>query len=397
MGLNNGIDTMKILFVAPTDPRDTTYGGQQRTHVVWKGLCSIPNATVCVVVPVAHQFMERFDEADGVFRVCLEKRWTPGWILGRLIKVVSSYFDVPLGKDIRKLRRFVDDVDVVISRLIQPAFAYKLWELAPLFIDVDDIQTLDWDLHAQLTGESRKPFYRFKRWLLGLIQNQVFAKACHLWLPVADNLTLVNHPSMSCLPNIACPPLPSVENDIGSNNELLFIGLMSSSPNYLALDSFLCDHWKQLKLDFPTFEFLIVGSGLPERYKVAWTQYDGVKVLGRVEDLRPLYKESLAVITPMLIGMGSCIKVLEALAMGRVVVTTRRGARGIPTELCTSDNGILLFDGYKELKASIIQLMDVKERRRMQLGAVAFVKENFSQEHINSTLYNDLKTTKVKV
>ena len=388
---------MNIVFIAQTDPRETAYGGQQRTHAIWKGLCSIPGVTVRVVVPVAHRYMENHDEAVGISRICLEKRWMPGWILGRLIKSVSSYFDVSLGKDIRKLRRFVGDVDVVISRFIQPAFAYKLWTLAPLFVDVDDIQTLDWDLRAQLTGENQNFFYRLKRWFLGLIQNHVFGKACHLWLPVADNLTQINHPSMSCLPNIACPPLPSVENDIGSNNELLFIGLMSSSPNYLALDSFLCDHWKQLKLDFPTFEFLIVGSGLPERYKVAWTQYDGVKVLGRVEDLRPLYKESLAVITPMLIGMGSCIKVLEALAMGRVVVTTRRGARGIPVEQCTSDNGILLFNDYNELKASIIQLMDEKVRKRMQLGAVRFVKENFSQEHIDSILCNDLKTIKVNV
>lgn len=383
---------VNILFLASTDPRETSYGGQQRTHVLWKGLKSIGVTYTIVLVP--HKFQEDYDDVDKIYRVCLERRHSLGWFAQRLLKRFIPYWDTPIAYDQRKFREFIEtrigEVDIVVSRFIQPAAALRLWLIAPLFVDADDIHTFEFDAQTQLLGNGL--LRRLKRRLLGRFQFAVYAEAKKIWVPAQEHVGLLPDYPMAWLPNIPCPPLPDVSDNLVERKHLMFVGLMASNPNYLALDAFFKNYWSDLKKIYPDLEFDVIGGGLPSLYADSWNQYAGVNLHGFVADLRPFYEKSFAVVTPMLIGMGTCIKVLEALRMGRPVISTDQGLRGIANERRTPANGIHVFSDLNTLVSAIAMLRRFSsgEYRDMAKNAMRFIEEFYSQQAVNEILAKDL-------
>ena len=378
---------MKILFVCPTDPRETSYGGQQRTHVLWKGLQSVGD--VWTVVPVPHKWQEERDEQNRIYKLCLERRYSPGWFAQRLLSRFIPYWNCSWAYEWKRLHRQFADVDVVVARYIKMAAAFKLWKLAPLYVDGDDIHTLEFDLHTKEVGNNLKR--RIQRKLLGCFQDKIYRKARLIWVPAMEQVGLLPQYPFAYLPNIPCGDLPDYSKTLGDENTLFFVGLMSSEPNQVAVDWFLKFFWSRLKVDFPAMRLRIAGGGLPASYRAAWTRFADVEVLGFQKDILSYYRNSLALVTPMQIGMGSCIKVLESLSIGRCVLSTGQGLRGIQVSDRDKENGIFEFCDYETLRAALQSLREPTCRSATQQGAVLFVGKQFSFEEICRRLMKDLR------
>ena len=382
---------MKILFVVYTDPREKGYGGQQRTHAIWTGLRAIPGATVKTVVPVAHKENEFVDEENGVYKLCFDRRYTPGWFLERIVRRLIPYFGCSLGCNWKQLHKKFADSDVVVSRGITPVGRFKLDRMGiPLYLDADDIHTLEFDLHTKTVGNSI--WRRIQRLVLSRFQFTVYSKSRRIWVPALEHVSLFPEYPFSWLPNIPCPPLPDVANARGDANRLLFVGLMASPPNFMAIDTFLKTYWARLRSDFPQLALDVAGKGLPQHYAEEWARYEGVNILGYVADIRKLYERSLALITPMIMGAGTCIKVLEALRMGRPVISTAQGLRGIPVERRVHEMGLFQYDTYADLYAAICYLREQGEGDRIAMAsrAIDFVESTYSQREVNSGLARDI-------
>lgn len=378
---------MKILFVCPTDPRETSYGGQQRTHVLWKGLQSVGD--VWTVVPVPHKWQEERDEQNRIYKLCLERRYTPGWFAQRLLSRFIPYWNCSWAYEWKRLHRQFADVDVVVARYIKMAAAFKLWKLAPMYVDGDDIHTLEFDLHTKEVGNNLKR--RIQRKILGRFQDKIYRKARLIWVPAMEQVGLLPQYPFAYLPNIPCGDLPDYSKTLGDENTLFFVGLMSSEPNQVAVDWFLKSFWSRLKVDFPAMRLRIAGGGLPASYRAAWTRFADVEVLGFQKDILSHYRNSLALVTPMQIGMGSCIKVLESLSIGRCVLSTGQGLRGIQVSDRDKENGIFEFCDYETLRAALQSLRELTCRSATQQGAVLFVGKQFSFEEICRRLMKDLR------
>lgn len=373
---------MKILYVCPTDPRETSYGGQQRTHVIWRGLQSIGD--VWSVVPVPHRSQEECDEVNHRYKICLDRRYSLGWIAQRLLSRFIPYWNCSWAYDWKRLHRLFADVDVVVARFIKTAAAFKLWKLAPMYVDGDDIHTLEFDLHTKEVGNGL--WRRIQRFLIGRFQDRMYRKARVIWVPAQEHVGLLPQYPLAYLPNIPCGELPDYSQTLGDANTLLFIGLMVSEPNQIAIDWFLKSFWEQLKCDFPMLRLRIVGGGLPESYRAVWSRFSGVEILGFQKDIMAYYRHSLAMITPMRIGMGSCIKVLESLRVGRCVLSTGQGLRGVLASDRTNENGIFEFCDYKTLRAALQSLREPHCRSAAQQGGMRFVRKHFSMNEVNSSL-----------
>lgn len=379
---------MKIVFVAYTDPRDATYGGEQRTHVIWKGLRSIPGSMVRVIVPVPHKALEKDSPEDGIAHVCFERRYSIGWFLQRVLKKFIPYWDSSWAYDWRGMHRICADADVVVARYIKSAAAFRMWEIAPLYIDADDIHTLEFDAETRVMGNN--PWRAFLRFILGLYQNAIYKKAHCIWLPALDQVKLLKGLPTSWLPNIPCGHFPDLSNVPSDINRLFFVGLMASSPNFMAIDLFLRKHWDLLKKEFPLLTLDVAGSGLPSRFARDWRQYLGVNLLGYVPDIGRCYRRSGALLTPMVMGMGTCIKVFESLRMGRPVISTSQGLRGIPMEKRVPANGIFQYDSHESLVAAIHTLQSISESERIKMAkaGMELVEESYSQRVVNQILQN---------
>ena len=331
-------------------------------------------------MPVPHREQEDFNEKLRIYKVCLEKRYSLGWFAQRLLKRFIPYWDCSWAYNQKAFRRLIGDrigkVDAVVSRYIRPVAAFKLWEIAPLYVDADDIHTFEFDAETRVVGNSLKR--RLQRWLLARFQFRIYKLAKSIWVPAPEQLSLLPNYPLTCLPNISCRSLPDYSNLPGDENTLFFVGLMSSDPNRVAIGWFLSTYWVKLKEQFPKLKLRIVGDGLSTDLEKKWNAFPDVEILGWQVDADRYYKDSLALITPMQIGMGSCIKVRESLALGRCVISTAKGLRGIDPRDWISENGIFPFDDIVSLASSIRKLQDDQARVRAQCGGRQFVQSKFS-------------------
>lgn len=122
---------------------------------------------------------------------------------------------------------------------------------------------------------------------------------------------------------------PVSEPDRAVRPKAIVLLVAAGNPmNVKGLHDFLSFSWPIVQRDVPEAEFLIVGGVGDSMDHIS----DHVRVLGRVEDLRPLYAEARVVINPAAAGTGLKIKTVEALCNLRPVVCWPSGAEGIEAE-----------------------------------------------------------------
>ena len=132
---------------------------------------------------------------------------------------------------------------------------------------------------------------------------------------------------------------------------LLFTGSMDYSANIDAVVWFVNNIWPELCRQHPALSFAIVGRDpAPEVRALAG---DRVTVTGTVPDVRPYYSGALAAVVPLRFGSGTRLKILEAMAAGIPVISTRLGAEGLDLEDGTH---LLLADSESEMIAAVSRL-----------------------------------------
>ncbi|GBD17430.1 D-inositol-3-phosphate glycosyltransferase [bacterium HR26] len=110
----------------------------------------------------------------------------------------------------------------------------------------------------------------------------------------------------------------------------------------------------------------------------------GVRLVGRVPDPRPWLERAGIVVVPLLSGSGTRLKVLEAFAAGRPVVSTRLGAAGLEVE---DGVHLLLADSPEEMAAAIARLVESPElRERLVENAWRLVDERYRWTTIGQRL-----------
>lgn len=115
---------------------------------------------------------------------------------------------------------------------------------------------------------------------------------------------------------------------------LLFIGSFAHLPNLLAVDYFLRDVWPRLEPLQPVLH-IIAGSRhqyfldrYQDRVQVDLAQ-PGIEVEDFVADVRPAYERAAVVVAPLVASAGTNIKIMEAMAMGKAIVSTPDGIHGL--------------------------------------------------------------------
>ena len=145
-----------------------------------------------------------------------------------------------------------------------------------------------------------------------------------------------------------------------------FIGRMDYYPNQECMQRFCREVWPSLKPQRPGLKLLIVGADpSPEVMKLA--ELPGVTVTGSVPDVRPFVRRSALMVAPLAIARGTQNKILEAMAMGVPVLTSRIAAGGVDAE---PGEHLLVADSPDELGAAIVRvLQQPAERQRLAQAA----------------------------
>jgi polysaccharide biosynthesis protein PslH len=116
---------------------------------------------------------------------------------------------------------------------------------------------------------------------------------------------------------------------------LLFVGSFQHFPNVVAYRFFTERVWPLLREKFPRMTLTVVGGPDHLAHWRAFTELpepppdERIRILGFVADVRPLYVEANLALVPTTVSAGTNLKVLEAMAMRRAVVSTTSGCAGL--------------------------------------------------------------------
>ncbi len=131
----------------------------------------------------------------------------------------------------------------------------------------------------------------------------------------------------------------------------------------------------RIRQEIPDVRLSIVGQNPPEIVKTT-AKGSGIDVLGRVEDIRPEILRGSVFVVPTRIGSGIRLKILEAMAMRRPVVSTSVGCEGIGAE---PEVDILVADVPKMFAASVVQLLrDQSRAARIADSAAALIHRRYA-------------------
>jgi polysaccharide biosynthesis protein PslH len=108
---------------------------------------------------------------------------------------------------------------------------------------------------------------------------------------------------------------------------LVYFGLLSTVPNVDAVVHFVRDIWPRIAEANPEARCKIIGGGAPPLF--LGLVGPRVELTGFVSDLRPHLAAAAAVVVPLRLGGGTRLKIVEAMAMGKAIVSTTLGAEGI--------------------------------------------------------------------
>ncbi len=154
--------------------------------------------------------------------------------------------------------------------------------------------------------------------------------------------------------------------------DLLFSGKMDYRPNVDAVLWFADEVWPRILAKRPSTTWAIVGQK-PHPRLDRLRGLDGVTITGWVERVQPYLAGGMVYVMPFRIGSGTRLKLIEAMASGKPIVSTRMGAEGFPVQ---NGRQLLLADGAEEMETAVLSLLDDPiARERLSVTAVAFAQQ----------------------
>jgi polysaccharide biosynthesis protein PslH len=167
-------------------------------------------------------------------------------------------------------------------------------------------------------------------------------------------------------------------------DRVLFVGSMDWMPNSDGVRYFVQEVWPLIREARTAAEFHIVGRN-PSRSVCGLAAVPGVKVLGTVRDVRPHLSEASAVVVPLRIGGGTRIKIFEAMAMNKAVISTSIGAEGLDVR---HQENILLADNARAFADSVIQVLEnCRLRKTLGENGRELVVSRFGTEPVARQFY----------
>ena len=155
---------------------------------------------------------------------------------------------------------------------------------------------------------------------------------------------------------------------------LVFTGSMDWLPNEDAMLYFCREILPLIRAEEPEVTLSIVGRApTPAVRRLAGDP--AISVTGRVDDVRPHVRGGAVYVVPLRIGGGTRLKIFEAMAMGKAVVSTSVGAEGLPV---TDGEHVLLADEPRRFAQSVVRLLrDTGRRRELERAARTLVVDHY--------------------
>jgi glycosyltransferase involved in cell wall biosynthesis len=174
-----------------------------------------------------------------------------------------------------------------------------------------------------------------------------------------------------------------------NTNVLLFVGTLSYQPNKDGITWFIKSIFSHFKKLHPDATLLVAGRNPSDEIKNLCAMRNDIKLYSNVSDVKEYYKKCKAAIVPILSGGGTRIKILEAAAANRPVLSTPTGADGLDFK---AEHDLLLFQNADEFCIQYSKLLSGENYQSLVNNARSLLLSTYSKLQFDHTMKNVLSS-----
>ena len=388
---------MKILFLSPTVPFPLTDGGRIRVFNLLKQIAAKSDITLLALEtqPTDEEGVAELQQLGVQVHLVPNAPTLPRVSLRTLINafhrqqpITVARYDLPAYRQKFKELIATEDYDLVHYEMFHTAQFHTETDLPGVLSQ----QNVDSEIWRRLCGETANPFYKFVYWT----QQRAFQRYERVLSPKFDAVTCTSdidatvfqhhcaEDAIAIIPNGVDVTHFQPDFTTEAPAHLIYIGSMAWYPNEDAVAFFADEILPGIQSEVPEVQFSIVG-GNPSARVQKLEEREGVIVTGRVPEIKPYFAESTVFVVPLRIGSGTRLKILEALAMGKAIVSTSVGAEGLDLK---DGEEIFIADEPKPFAEAVTRLLtDPALRRRIGENGRARVEKDYDWRSIGEKLY----------
>ncbi|MDD2563440.1 MAG: glycosyltransferase family 4 protein [Salinivirgaceae bacterium] len=173
--------------------------------------------------------------------------------------------------------------------------------------------------------------------------------------------------------------LPTQDLELTNHNSIYFIGSLDWSPNQEGILWFVDKIWNNILKEYPEAMFHIAGRNAPVSFKHKINKKN-IQFHGQVDDAKAFALKHNIMVSPLLTGSGMRVKLVEAMALQKPIVSTRIGAEGIPV---VNHTHMMLADKERDFADAIVDLLKSPEKcKNIGNNARALIEKQFDNEVI---------------
>lgn len=379
---------MKILWVKAGGLLPPDMGGKIRSYNILKQLARSHEITLFTFYPEhpadQHLLGNSFFSKIVAVPLPLPPRRSPGEYL-HAARLMAAGRPVTIDKFLYpEVRRHYSELlaaatfDIVICDFLVPGSLMHWKTPPPTILFTHNVEAQVWERHYKVISN---PLIKTACWL----ESRALAGAERRYVELADHvLTVSENDRAAFLPFKDPDRITVIPTGVDTEyfqpftqpdepGTMAFTGTMDWMPNEDGVAYFIEKIFPLIQNDAPDAAFWVVGRRPPRRIQALASS--NVTVTGAVDDIRPYLAKAAVCVVPLRSGSGTRIKIFEAMAMGKAVVSTTLGAEGLPVH---HGEDIILADDPADFARQVVQLFH-DPQRRAQIGAAArkLVEENY--------------------
>lgn len=159
---------------------------------------------------------------------------------------------------------------------------------------------------------------------------------------------------------------------------LYHLGAMDWMPNQEGVRWLTGEVWPLIRERLPQARLYLAGRRMPEEFLSMKTE--GVTVVGEVDDAREFVATKQVCVVPLKSGGGMRVKIVEAMAQGKAIVSTAVGAEGIA---CTAGANLLIADSPEAFAEQVCRCLEEEElRSRLGRSARRLAEEEYDTQRL---------------
>jgi sugar transferase (PEP-CTERM/EpsH1 system associated) len=386
---------LKILWVKAGGLYPPNIGGRIRSYRILKVLAQRHSITLFTFYAATkddlHSVLEReFTQvvlmplAIPAGRTVLEALSYARYLLSPLPYTVSKFCKPQVAQ---RLLEVVSESkpDVIVCDFVVAAQAIP-WNIPiPKILFTHNVEAAIWRHHCKVAGN---PLWKLLSWreyrAMDRFERDYLKQADHV-LTVSDHdrnifASTIDPSRITVIPTGVdidyFRPAPTPEEPA----TLVFSGAMDWMPNEDAVVYFIKRILPLVRKQIPNASICVVGRNPSAALLELAATHRGAKITGIVDDIRPFVRRSAVYVVPLRIGGGTRLKIFEAMAMGKAVVSTTIGAEGLPVH---PGQDIVIADDPDDFADKTINLLK-DPFRRAELGRAAreLVEQKYSWDSV---------------